>query len=570
MWDSLSSFAVDAKLKGLADSRMISAMRLLLASSSLVIIYLDPAEPDRFVAATYITLVLYALYSAVLFYITHRAALQTVAKLQGSWLKEVFNHTHWIDLGWYTVLIALSSGTNSLFFFGFFFSILVASFRWGFASGLKTVVVSTILFTVVGYATAPSDVDLNRLLLRTTSMLLLGYMIAYLGGFAVLLMRRLALLKEVNTLSNPRFGVDRTVGLMVERLRAFYDADACLLIAAIEGGDYRLHRANRRQPEAAMRAEPIATVCAHLLLGFPDGNAVVYSREWRNWWGMRPTSFFAFDIKRGVRVTEGQEICERLVTTLDTRSFVTVPMRYRNKLVGRLYLAAKRAFLISDMEFILQVVKQAAPVIDDVSVVDRLASDAADEERRRIARTIHDSVIQSCIGLQMALMAIRQKIANGDSDVTADIDRSVRLTNAAIADMRRYVLDLSEPGEQGGNLLPAVRRFAATYTEATGTKVKVESNTDIQISDRLAAEAFEMVIEGLSNITRHSQAGRATLTFARDNGDLLIGIENDSANGDAPRPFTPRSIAERAAALGGQTRVDVRDGRTLVEIAIPL
>lgn len=147
------------KTIGLVDSRMVAAMRVVLASSALVIIYVDPLEPDRFVSITYAALILYTLYSAGLYVLQVRYS--PLSEPISSW-------SHWADVGWYLVLIALSSGTSSIFFFFFFFAILVASFRWGFASGLRVAIVSSVLFTLVGYTTAPSgqDFELNRFLLR--------------------------------------------------------------------------------------------------------------------------------------------------------------------------------------------------------------------------------------------------------------------------------------------------------------------------------------------------------------------------------------------------------------------
>jgi hypothetical protein len=123
------------------DERMVGAMRLLLALSALLVIYIDPSEPDRFVTVTYATLALYSLYSGLLFYgaSTGRSVLP-------------FGEAHWVDVCWYLVLIALSSGTNSVFFFFFFFAILTAAFRKGFVEGLRVTAVSVFLFTVIGFA----------------------------------------------------------------------------------------------------------------------------------------------------------------------------------------------------------------------------------------------------------------------------------------------------------------------------------------------------------------------------------------------------------------------------------
>src|SRR5262245_28122005 len=137
---------------------------------------------------------------------------------------------YWADVGWYILLIVSSKGTNSIFFFFLYFPILVASFQWGFSAGLRVTWAATVLFTGIGFAMAPDEpeFELNSFLLRPTSLLVLGYMIACWGGAETILRRRLALLKDIGLLSNPRFGVDRTFETLLARLRAFYNASMCI------------------------------------------------------------------------------------------------------------------------------------------------------------------------------------------------------------------------------------------------------------------------------------------------------------------------------------------------------
>lgn len=218
---------------------------------------------------TYGALILYVLYSASLYVLQVRYS--SLSEFISSW-------SHWADAGWYLVLIALSGGTSSILFYFFFFAILVASFCWGFASGLRVAIVSSFLFTIVGYAAAPSgpDFELNRFLLRPIYLLVLGYLMAYWGGCEIALKRRLALLKEVSSLSNPRFGVDRTIGVILERLRAFYDAGACVLIMHDwDRGGCTLRRAGRHNPEAGMQAEPLTLQMRRRMLAFPADGALI-------------------------------------------------------------------------------------------------------------------------------------------------------------------------------------------------------------------------------------------------------------------------------------------------------
>ena len=563
-----------SKLSGLADegaldNRMFSAMRLVLASSALLIITIDPSQPDRYVHFTYGALILYTVYSLVLFMLAARRP-QAI----------LFAFAHWIDVGWYSVLTGLSSGTHSIFFFGFLFAVLVASFRWGFASGLRMAIASAMIFTIVGSVTAPSEpqFELNRFLLQPTYLLVLGSMIAYRGGTEIRLRRRHELLKEVVTLSNPRFGVDHTIGSTMRRLCRFYDADTCLLLTTdLDLTGYQMRRADRRVPDGGVHATPLVAELATRLLRLPDNQALIY-RSGTRWLG-RGTTYYAYDVTAQERTMDGQEEAERVAAFLDAESFITVPLHYYET-TGRLYLTARRwAFHNSDVEFLLQVIEHLLPVIDNIRLVDRLASHAAEEERQRIARDIHDSIIQPYIGMRIGLTAVRQELVRDNANVAGDLDHLIEMTSMGIDDLRRYVRGLKDADERTGgsaegSILSAVRRFATKFAVATGIAVDVEAKEAIPVSDRLAAEVFQMVVEGLSNIRRHTAARQATVSLECCNAHLILRIQNKgTAGGTQYGPessFTPRSIVERAAALGGHARVEPHDGGAAVVVEIPL
>src|SRR5581483_10172320 len=111
--------------------------------------------------------------------------------------------------------------------------------------------------------------------------------------------------------------------------------------------------------------------------------------------------------------------------------------------------------------------------------------------------------------------------------------------------------------------------------------IQVDLNiaSEIQINDRLAAELFHMVVEGLSNIRRHTQAVRAGIGLRCAEGQVHLTVENDgigngNGNGGGHRVdplFVPHSLSGRTQALGGEIKVESRgDGGTIVRIDIPL
>src|SRR5712691_8076959 len=554
---------------GAIDERMIAAMRLMLALLAILSTYIDPAETTHYVAAT---------YTVLAFYLAYSITLCTLAVRRRSTIPATV--AYWADVGWYILLIGVSKGTNSVFFFFLFFAILVASFQWGFTSGLRVTVVATVLFTGVGFVMAPAEpeFELNSFLLRPTSLFMLGYMMACWGGAETLFRRRLALLKDISVLANPRFGVDRTFGVLMERLRAFYATDLCMLVMAEPPlGGYTLRRVNRQHPDTDGRAEGISEEVARVLLALPATQAQVSGSLAQLWgWFGAVKRVQAYDIVTQERLPEPLQDMRKL---LAAEGYITVPVRYRGATIGRLYLTAAQrySFEASDVDFLLQVLEHTMPTIDNIRLVDRLASDAADEERRRIGRDLHDSVIQPYIGLQMGLVAIQKKLATQSPAVPEDVEHLLALTTAGIAELRHYTGELREHGARDsgllpGGLLPAVQRFTKKFAEATGIAVQVEAQTALPVHDRLAAEVFQMVAEGLSNVRRHTRSAQATVTLTCGDQHLRLCIVNDVVAGAVPTPFTPRSLTERATALGGCAHVEwpAHGGTVLVVVDIPL
>lgn len=396
--------------QGLHDVRMMSLMRLTLAGSALLIIWFDPSQPEPFLPAIDVALLLYTLYSLVIY----------LASVRGTRLAPI-RFLHWFDLAWYVLLMSLSGGLNSPFFFFLFFAILTASFGRGFPWGVRVTLISALLFSFVAYLTPRhAGFEVNRFLLRYVCLLGIGYMLAHWGGTEIRLRNRLRLLKEVSLLSNPRFGVDQTIHSIIESLRGFYNADTCLLVfskTSNSGGPHYLHRADRAAKKDQKPTEMTQETAWMLLLASPT-QAAIYRKRARD-------KTTLYDVKTG-RLTEAILESSALFNAFEGRSCLTVPVYNRNQMLGRLYIVdTKSSFDYAEIDFVLQVIKQVIPVLENIRLVDRLASEAAEQERRKIGQDIHDSVIQPYIGLQFGLAAVKQKLTSGNPDVMNEIRRIV-------------------------------------------------------------------------------------------------------------------------------------------------
>jgi signal transduction histidine kinase len=524
---------------------MVALMRCLLALSALIIIYIDPSEPARLVAVTYFSLGAYCVYSIALCVGIFREASPVPGRAQ-----------HWIDVVFYVYLVALTEGTGSIFFHFFFFAILVASFSRGFREGLAVTLTSVVLFSGVGLAVAYTQpyFELGRALIRPVYLFLLGYMIAYWGGHEISLRRRLGLLGEIAGMANPRLGVDYAVRQSLRRVLEFFEAPACILVRPRSGG-YAMYRVGAAQSQAAQAPESLTEESARALLELPATAAISWDPE-------RPTADVAVN-----------KICMRLANLLEARCFASVPYGQKEGASGRVFLVSqKRCFSAAEVEFLAQVVDQVSAAVHNLELLDELMRNAAQLERSRISRDIHDTTLQPYIGLKLGLEALQRRLEPG-TPAAAQVKELLEMSALAVSDLRGYVARLraNKPEWPGEHLVAGLRAQIGRYRDFYGIEVELRCEAAMQLTDRVAGEAYQIVCEALSNVYRHTKAQHAYVELRSEADTLHIEVGNERDPEVATRAFLPRSIAERAAALGGHAEVILdRRGQDTVRVSIPL
>jgi signal transduction histidine kinase len=539
-----------------SDGSMVAHIRLLLAVTALLTIFNEwPGSGGR------MTVIVFTAYTV------HTAVLSILALRRQPYASG--RSIHWLDVAWYAVMVLSTGSSQSIFFPFFFFAILTASFRWGFDEGARVTVASALLYFATGTVGKPVDF-LSALLLRTTFLLALGYMIAYWGQSEMALRRRLALLRDVSKLSNPRFGVDHTVTSVMRKTQDFFGADSCVLVQRTGDSEQCSYRAVRQEvPDDIARAQQVDMQAMAPLLDFAKDHPVVYFRPelpglaFMAGWHMHESACNRWRIGSGA---EGDCVAD----LLRSRYFIAAPVVLRGG-EGRMFVMRSRGgFTRGDALFLAQISAQVFPVIENIELLDRIASEAASVERKKIAHDLHDTVIQPYIGLQIGLHALCRK-TRPDDPLSADLARLNDMTSQVISDLRRYAGRFHNSAPHGESVfLDNLRRQAEQVRKFYGIDISISVDGSFTVSDRLAAEVHHVVSEGLSNIRKHTTSRRGAIRLTCIAGWLNIQIENESFNMQ-PLDFTPRSIASRAAALGGRAEVlRASGGNTLVHVEIPV
>jgi signal transduction histidine kinase len=358
----------------------------------------------------------------------------------------------------------------------------------------------------------------------------------------------------------------------MEEIRRFFEADTCLLVTqSDETMEYSLRRADRYKADRAATTESMAGEIGCQLTSLLGDESLAVTAGATG--GAGPRQVIVAGNRQASAGVKWTAAINALSGLIGDESFVTIPWHQRGRSAGRIYLTSRgRVYGRGDLEFLRQVAGHAGPLVENIELMDRLATMAAEQERRRISRDLHDSTIQPYIGFKMALESVCRKAAAG-AKVDGDLTELLMRTELGLADLRRYVHGLKRDADGGEEsaLAAAVWQYAEQFTTFYGVRVTCEVEPGLVVGDRLSAEAFQIVREGLSNIHRHTAARAAVVRLSTRAGSLVVELENDAAGGPWPlAPFTPRSIRERAEALGGKASVDLSSGRTLVRAEIPL
>lgn len=188
---------------------------------------------------------------------------------------------------------------------------------------------------------------------------------------------------------------------------------------------------------------------------------------------------------------------------------------------------------------------------------------AREEERRRIARELHDDLGQRLSALKMDLTLLGADIdaADSTSSLTAQTDAMQRVIDDTIAAVRQISADLRPPLLDELGLVPAIEWIAKHFRQRYGLLINVRAQ-EAALDEHAAISVFRIVQEALNNVVRHADATRVDITFARSGDRLTLGIEDNGRgwSGAPPaeggrKPLGLLGIRERARLLGGQATV---------------
>src|SRR5688500_12592004 len=549
--------------------RLISAGRVVLASFSLFAIWLDPSEPAKYATLAYFAFAAYLVYSlgiALLVWRSYRPLLRLGLV------------THVLDMGIFVLFMYFTEGPTSPFFVYFIFSILCASLRWQWRGTLSTAAVLLPAFLGMGvYAgevLRDPQFELNRFIIRSVYLGVVTILLGYLGAHEF--QRRKQLGRLAAWSRQPANAGGDGIARLLEHAAGILAAPRVVLaweereepwlnLATFADGRFEL----TRRPPGSLRplvAEPL------------DGK-----------------SFFSQDLRHSIAVVidsassevrrwRGDALHHDLEKLLEARSVLSVGVRGEN-FDGRLFVLDKSLLGSDDLVLAEVVASQTAASMNLHYFSLHLQREAAMEERMRLARDLHDGVLQSLTAAALQLQTVLQVSETEPGKTRERLRRIQDLIIKEQSDLRSFVEELRlappAPEELDFKLAHHLEELARALEQQWNLRVEIElRGPEAQVPAAVAREIYRLVREGLVNAARHSGASvtRAELDVQdhrvridiSDNGrgfSFRGRFDQDDLAAMAAGPITLKS---RVASLGGSLSIHSTESGAQLEIEVPL
>lgn len=520
--------------------------RLFLAAAAIVGVYIDPAEPSRFPDVA---------YGLLWTYLALSLAARTLIALSPVTRAGVVG-LHLVDVVLPCVLMFVAEGPSSPFFVLLPFALLAAAYRWGFGATIVTGAVgiavllanAVVIWTGLGPDVLDDAVlDPTRFVLRGVYLLVLTLLIGYLSERSHRSHAEAAVLAETFGLLRQPQPLAQLLEEAAFRIAALFGARA-LVLAVFEPDDGRstlwTYRTGGMRGQALSRA-PLPQRELGVYFGGPAAKTL-------------PGTGIA---DPGVLAKFGW----------DSALAGDVPLGEAMR--ARLYLAepAVATGTARRTAFFATLLEQIGPAIYSLHLLQRLRAHIAADERRWLARELHDGVVQSLLGLELELQTRLEREKRGSATPATALVQLRDGLRVVVVEARSLIDELQRRTTTASDFGTNVRRMAARLQRETGIVVEVLNLEQVaDCTDRTAGLLARIVREALANVRKHSDARNVTIHFMREGGTSRLVVADDGRGfqfsgeleGSGIRRFehAPAELLERVAELGGRLSIESMPG----------
>ncbi len=566
--------------------RMLAATRALLAVASLFAIWIDPTEPRH-----YSTIV----YGLLAVFVFESVGVLALVRTQRTSSPQFRLAVHSIDILWPALIAIFTAGSNSPFYLFYIFVLMEAAYRWGLQATLLTALVSTGLFisqaffTLAKGFTFPSlfrgSYDLNSFVMRGVYLLIMGYLLGYLGEEEKQLREETASIARVMTKARSEAGVRGTIESVFEEiLNLFRSRQAALAVLDHNSGRAYVWDVVQNAP-----GEKISLSTRELRA--QQGEKDLFATPGHVWFASRdPKAAEPFKYRIYALDEDGRRLFdetwsppEALIGDQKVRRFLGVRTLYADEWssVMLVFAPSLRSSPEAAVRFLRNLSLQVSPAIYSAFLTTRLRTRAGALERARVARELHDGVIQSLIGLEMEVDVLRRQPDASTAAVVDRLSHIQRILRQEVLNLRELMQQMKPVDIRPTQLLDFLVTMVDKFQRDTGISSRfVSTLPEISLPPRVCAQLARIVQEGLANARKHSGARKVLVQMGQHDGQIRLAIDDDGRGFDFSGRLTltemdairkgPLVIKERVRTIGAQLVVESVPGKgTRIEVSLP-
>lgn len=558
--------------------RVLATARLFIATSFAISLIVPPFAAVPSEQAAYGWWLAYAAYSAaVLLLLRFRQTMRRGAPvvLQAA------------DLAWAAAAALAHRGPGGPFFALLIFVVLTAAYRWGLRGTLASSAASLIILTLdsqglpfgqVG-TTAAAVADRQGLLGRIASILFTALLGGYLAGEDRVLRQKLGAQARLVALARAEHGFSAALRAVTAELLQLFSAKRFLL-AVHELQTGRLLLASIA-PRHGDEAHP-------LLVELPADRKAWYFFEspaaWSAAWREPGRSRLLALDEEGRRIEGRFEVPAEFQAAHPCGTLMSVSFDADEEWAGRLFLLdpPRAEVREASLRFLQQLTAQVGPVVHSVYLYRRLRTRAGAIERSRVARELHDGVIQSLIGMEMRIDVLkRQSGASTDGSLEAELERLQKDVHEEVLNLRDLMQQMKPRDLSPAQLMDYLIDIVDRFRRDTGIAASFVSELrEVPLGPHARRELARILQEALINVRKHSAARHVLVRLDRHDGLFRLVVDDDGRGfdfegrlGDAELDAARRGpvvIKERAHAIGGEVTIASVPGRgSRLEVTIP-
>jgi len=292
---------------------------------------------------------------------------------------------------------------------------------------------------------------------------------------------------------------------------------------------------------------------------------------------------FGWDRRDGRAIRNLPRLPGPVLQEFKVNSMLTVAFDQAGQPSGRIFLInGRKPFQKQELAWLENIAQHIGPALENIFLLRHLRARAIEAERSRMARDLHDGILQSLLSVEIQLGVLRRKVLAGPEEAATSLANLQQTVKNEAADLRQIVTDLRPLRVQSADLVDLMRGFAERYrNESTIALDLLIDSTQLRAPDRVCREIFQIYREALNNIKKHAKASHVVVKLSQDDSRLVLVVDDNGEGFSFAGRFGadeldrlrlgPISIKERSRTVGGVLTVESNPGHgARLTIEVPL